>query len=59
MSGSEVFFCLIQDGNVKISSFVNDKFESEQYIHEGETPVASLSQSLTGKYIFLGLASHN
>lgn len=44
---------------MKISSFVNDQLESEHIVHEGEIPVASLSQSLTGNYIFLGLASHN
>lgn len=32
---------------------------NEYLIHEGDSPVVNLSQSLTGKYLLVGLASHN
>jgi hypothetical protein len=42
-----------------LSEFRKDELANEEVIHEGDSPVVNLSQSLTGKYLLVGLASHN
>lgn len=42
-----------------MSEFKKDQLVNEYVIHEGESPVVNLSQSLTGKYLLVALASHN
>ena len=42
-----------------MSELKNDQIVNEYNIHEGESPVVNLSQSLTGKYLLVGVSSHN